>query len=70
MLILSRKVGETVAVGDALVIVLGATKSRVKLGFVAPEEIKVLRTEIEDVLTDVLLDMYDEYQRIQKHKHN
>lgn len=55
MLILTRKVGETVLIGDDISItVLSIRGSQVKLGVNAPKDVSVHREEI--------------YQRIQKSK--
>lgn len=48
MLVLSRMVGEKVRIGkDVVVEVLGLPGTRVKLGFTAPQEIKILRDELQ-----------------------
>ena len=55
MLILTRKVGETLMVGDEVTVtVLGAKGNQVRLGITAPQDVAVHREEI--------------YQRIQKEK--
>ena len=47
MLVLSRKVGEKVFIGNDIIIsVLETGKSEVKLGFDAPKEIKIFREEV------------------------
>jgi carbon storage regulator len=47
MLVLSRKVGEEVLIGDSIrVRVLEVRGNRVKLGFEAPTEIRFARTEV------------------------
>jgi carbon storage regulator len=49
MLILSRKVGERIRIGDAIeVVVQRVCGERVTLGLAAPQEIKILRGELED----------------------
>lgn len=46
-LVLARNIGETVwLTGDITVTVLGINGSQVKLGFIAPEKIKIYREEI------------------------
>ena len=48
MLVLSRKVGERILIGDNLAVkVLGIRKGRVKLGIEAPEDVRVLRGELD-----------------------
>jgi carbon storage regulator len=47
MLVLSRKPGEAIVIGDGIeVVVLDANGGRVKLGVVAPAEVPVHREEI------------------------
>lgn len=47
MLVLSRKTGERVAIGDTVVVtILRLSGGRVKLGITAPDDVAVLRTEV------------------------
>lgn len=47
MLVLSRKTGERISIGgDVQVVVLEVSHGRVKLGFEAPREVPVRRTEV------------------------
>lgn len=47
MLILSRRVGESVVIGnDVTVTVLGAKGQRVRIGFEAPDDVPVHRREV------------------------
>lgn len=47
MLVLTRKLGETVLLGDEVqVTVVGVSPEGVRLGFVAPREVPVLREEL------------------------
>jgi len=47
MLLLTRRVGETVMIGDDVTVtVLGVKGNQIRLGFEAPKETKILREEI------------------------
>ena len=47
MLVLSRKVGEEVLIGDAIrVRILEIRGNRVKLGFTAPDDVRFMRLEV------------------------
>ena len=47
MLILSRKVGESIRIrGDILVTLVRITGDKAKIGIDAPEELEILRTEL------------------------
>jgi carbon storage regulator len=49
MLILSRKVGERIVIGDGIeVVVQRVSGDRVTLGLAAPRDVKILRGELED----------------------
>ena len=49
MLVLSRRVGETVRIGDGVAVrVLGVKGNQVRLGIEAPEDVLILREEIAD----------------------
>jgi carbon storage regulator len=48
MLILSRKLNEKILIGDGIVVtVLELRNGKVKLGFSAPEGVKILREELK-----------------------
>ena len=52
MLVLSRRSGESVQVGSNIrVVVVSISNGRAKLGFEAPDHIRILRTELEDYET-------------------
>jgi carbon storage regulator len=47
MLILSRKMGESIHLGDSVIVtVLGVTRGQVKIGIDAPREMSVHRDEV------------------------
>jgi carbon storage regulator len=49
MLVLKRKVGETIMIGDQIEVqVLAVEGETVKLGFTAPTHVQILRKEIYD----------------------
>lgn len=53
MLVLTRRLGESVAIGDDVVVtVLEVRGGQVRLGIVAPSEITVLRSEILDPVAE------------------
>ena len=53
MLILSRKVGDSIRIGDDVeVIVLRSSRGRVQLGLRAPQTVRVVRSELEDLGSD------------------
>jgi carbon storage regulator len=53
MLILSRKCGETIVIGDGIAVtVLAVQGDRVKLGVVAPAEVPVQREEVYQRIGD------------------
>ena len=53
MLVLSRKVGESVLLGDKITItVMDVSKGVIKLGIDAPKDMLILRKELEEVVKD------------------
>lgn len=47
MLVLRRKIGETVIIGDDIQVqILGIEGEQIKLGFLAPKEVSILRKEL------------------------
>ena len=55
MLVLSRKAGEQILIGEDIeVVVLGIDGDRVKLGFTAPRYVPIVRAEIHQELADSL----------------
>lgn len=49
MLVLTRKVGEAIAIGDDVkVTVLGVHDGKARIGIDAPREVRVMRTELLD----------------------
>lgn len=53
MLILTRKAGETIVVGDNVFItILGVSKGVVKIGIEAPREVLVNRQEVHNKIQD------------------
>ena len=47
MLVLSRRIGETLLIGDDIkVTVLNITGNQVRIGIAAPQEVQILREEI------------------------
>lgn len=65
MLVLSRKSGERIMIGEQVeLIVLGVTRGRVQLGIVAPRSIAIdrfeIRQRIEDEMKNLLVVTQDE----------
>jgi len=51
MLVLSRKLTESIHIGDSIVVtVLEIRGNKVRIGIDAPKEILVLRSELQDVI--------------------
>jgi len=51
MLVLTRKIGETVCIGaDIELVVLDAGRGRVKIGFAGPRDVAIRRGELVDPL--------------------
>ena len=49
MLVLSRKSGESIKIGhDITITVLDIGKKRVRIGFEAPDEVPIMRSELTD----------------------
>jgi carbon storage regulator len=49
MLVISRKVGESIVIGDSIVVTVVQTqRGRVRLGVEAPPDVLVLRQELQD----------------------
>ncbi len=53
MLVLIRKVGESVYIGDGVrIIILGKKGKRIRMGILAPKEVAVYRSEIYERLVE------------------
>jgi carbon storage regulator len=53
MLILSRRPGESLTIGDEITItVIGVSGNQIRLGITAPREVRVLREEIYRAMQD------------------
>ena len=50
MLVLSRKRGESIIIGDTEVMVVEVIGNRVRLGIVAPKDVPVLRREVHEAI--------------------
>lgn len=48
MLVLTRKIGESIRIGEAVIKVLEIRGSKVRIGIEAPPAINIMRTELED----------------------
>jgi carbon storage regulator len=68
MLVLSRRPGERIRIGDAVeLVVLKIRGSRVQLGVVAPHDVSVLRGELKSIPQAVPSDLEEaaDYQEIE-----
>jgi carbon storage regulator len=53
MLILSRRIGESITIGNDIVVkVVAVNGNQIRLGITAPREVLVLREEIHDAMQD------------------
>lgn len=49
MLVLSRKTDESIHIGNGITVkVLSITNGRVRLGIVAPDDVRIVRSELQD----------------------
>lgn len=49
MLVLSRRIGEKIKIGDDIeVVIVGYDRGKVRIGITAPREVRVVRTELLD----------------------
>lgn len=55
MLVLSRKAGESIRIGDDITIHIVKTGDRVRIGIDAPRSVNVVRTELVDGSVDCVL---------------
>ncbi len=63
MLVLSRKVGQELVIGDNIRITVNRVSgSRVTLGIVAPDAVRVIRGELEPVLRSFEIDVESDGQ--------
>ena len=52
MLVLSRKVGERIVIGDKITVVVNRVSgNRISLGIVAPAEVRIVRGELAEAAT-------------------
>ena len=57
MLVLSRKSGESIQIDSNIrVVVVSVSNGRAKLGFEAPDHVRIMRTEVEDWAADTKSD--------------
>jgi len=55
MLVLSRKIGDTIRIGDDIEIVVNRISgNRVTIGIDAPKDVRILRGEVEDETKEVV----------------
>lgn len=53
MLVLSRKIGESIVIDDKITLtVVEVSGNRIRLGITAPQEIKIYRSEVYKLLVD------------------
>lgn len=67
MLVLRRKVGETVMIGnDIEVQILGIEGDQIKLGFMAPKDVQILRQELYEGIVAENLAAKDHTNQLQQ----
>lgn len=52
MLVISRRAGEQIQIGDVVLVVLSTHRGSVRLGFEAPRRVLIIRAEIADDAVD------------------
>jgi len=58
MLVLSRKVGEEIVIGQSIRLrVLGINGNQIRLGFIAPRDVSIQRQELLEIEQEVTLDL-------------
>jgi carbon storage regulator len=51
MLVLTRKVGEHITIGNNVIVtIVQIGQGRVRIGFTAPKEVEIMRKEVKDFL--------------------
>lgn len=60
MLILNRRIGQTIVVGDVVITLTKARKGNATIGITAPSEVLILRGELEPIDSDVDTVLYDD----------
>lgn len=53
MLVLTRKLNESIRIGDDILItVVGVDRGKIRLGIAAPQDVKIMRSELPDDTCD------------------
>lgn len=52
MLVLSRKIGQRILIGDAIVEVLQVRGDKIRLGISAPDDVPIVREELVPVVVE------------------
>ena len=69
MLVLTRRIGEAIVIGDATITVLRIDRGEIRLGIEAPREVTVMRAEVAKRLGEEITERLKNFtEQLQKEK--